>query len=318
MARKRVKRSDCPNCGRSLLAADNYCPSCGQENHTHKLPVRHFIVELLSGLFNFDTKLIRTLRDLFWPPGLVIREFNANKRERYVHPLRLYLFTSLLFFLCLAWSATHLSDGEGPVITLNSTGSGSLVDEGLTLDLGTGIITDSSITALSARTKVSDHLIDSTLYASGVKPTTGNRILLRLAVNLSGSSFKKEEFVQRVFSTFSKLLFLLVPLFALLLKVVYRRSGNFYTEHLVFALYFHTVVFLILMVRILLGEFVHLEKIELVFSLLPVTLLFWTLHTVHGNAWWRTSVKGLLLLVSYIVFLALGLSIAALAGALAI
>ena len=59
MARQRVKRTDCPNCGRSLLAADNYCPSCGQENHTHKLPVRHFIVELLSGLFNFDTKLRR-------------------------------------------------------------------------------------------------------------------------------------------------------------------------------------------------------------------------------------------------------------------
>ena len=88
MARTRVKRPECPNCGRALEADANFCAHCGQENHTHKLPVRHFVVEWLSGMFNFDTKLLRTLRDLFWPPGLVIREFNANKRIRYVHPLR--------------------------------------------------------------------------------------------------------------------------------------------------------------------------------------------------------------------------------------
>lgn len=43
------------------------------------------------------------------------------------------------------------------------------------------------------------------------------------------------------------LLFLGVPLFALLLKILYVRSGRFYVEHLIFSLHLHTWLFLVFM-----------------------------------------------------------------------
>ena len=44
------------------------------------------------------------------------------------------------------------------------------------------------------------------------------------------------------------LLFLGVPLFALLLKIFYLGSGKFYVEHLIFSLHLHTWLFLVIMV----------------------------------------------------------------------
>ena len=45
-----------------------------------------------------------------------------------------------------------------------------------------------------------------------------------------------------------KVIFLLMPVFALLLKLLYVRSKSLYIKHLVFSFYFHSFVFFILLV----------------------------------------------------------------------
>lgn len=317
MARKRIKGAQCPNCGYALEAEANFCASCGQENHTHKLPVRHFVVEWLSGMFNFDTKLLRTLRDLFWPPGLVIRAFNQNKRVRYVHPLRLYLFTSVLFFLALAWATERLQADEGPVVVVNAADEGPIEAKGLTLDLGGDRqIMDSTLVALSALPRISNEVLDSTMRVAGVTPSILNRTLIRLALNLSGNSRRKEAFVQEWLSTFSKVMFVILPLFALLLKLLYWRSRMFYTEHLVFALYFHTVLYLMFGLSLGLGAMFDGEWTDR--FLLPGTVIYllWAMHTVHQRSWLNTIWKALLLLLAYSLLLVIGLIAAAVIGSI--
>ena len=315
MARKRVKRPVCPNCGHPLSLEDNFCARCGQENHTHKLPIRHFLVELLSGLFNFDTNLLRTLRDLFWPPGLVIREYNANKRARYVPPLRLYLFTSVLFFIFLSWNTRQVLDPAASVVISSRDGVDT---SGLTLELENGTISDSSIIVLSSQRHLTNDLLDSTLIASGETPTTLMRAVLRLAVGMSGNSLRKDEFIQGMLGGFSKLLFLLVPFFALLLKLLYRRSGKFYSEHLVFALYFHTVLFLVLGIALLIGTLVEIPSAWMILAALPLIYLFLAIRTVHGDPHWKTLYKTLLLVLGYGMVLVLGFAGSAVIGALSI
>ena len=317
MARKRIKRPECPNCGRALEADANFCAQCGQENHTHKLPVRHFVVEWLSGMFNFDTKLLRTLRDLFWPPGRVIKEFNANKRVRYVHPLRLYLFTSVLFFLLLAWATARLQADEGPAVIVNPSEGEPRETNGLTLQLGDDRqITDSTLVALSALPRVTNEVLDSTMVAGNITPSIINRTMIRLALNLSGSSLRKEVFVQELLSTFSKVMFVLLPLFALLLKFLYWRSRMYYTEHLVFALYFHTVLYLLFGISLLLGIIGAGSWSDSI--LIPLTLgyLFWAAHTVHQRSWMNTAWKVAVLIVIYVVLLGFGLVAAAVVGSI--
>jgi hypothetical protein len=317
MARKRIKRTVCPNCGYAMGSDANYCASCGQENHTHKLPVRHFVVEWLSGMFNFDTKLLRTVRDLFWPPGLVIKEFNENKRTRYVHPLRLYLFTSVLFFLLLAWATARLEADEGPAVVVNPPEAGTNEATGLTLQLdGDQEITDSTLTALSAIPRITNEVLDSTMMAAGITPGVINRTMIRLALNMSGNSLRKEAFLQEFLSTFSKVMFVMLPLFALLMKLLYWRGRRFYTEHLVFALYFHTVLYLLFGLSLGLGSVFDGQWTDS--FLLPGTVgyLLWAMHTVHQRSWLNTSWKMLLLLFAYSLLLVLGLMAAALIGSI--
>ncbi|HQV75691.1 MAG: DUF3667 domain-containing protein [Flavobacteriales bacterium] len=315
MARKRVKRPVCPNCGHSLSPEDNFCARCGQENHTHKLPVRLFLVELLSGLFNFDTKLLRTLRDLFWPPGLVIKEFNANKRARYVPPLRLYLFTSVLFFILLGWTTRPSDDPDATLELLPRDSTGT---SGLTLRLEKGTVTDSAIVALSANKKLSNSLLDSTLIAAGETPSFLNRAMLRFAVSLSSNSLRKDEFAQRMIANFSKMLFILVPLFGLLLKLFYWGSRNYYTEHLTFALYFHTVIFITLGLDALWSKLIDDSIISAVLFVIPFIHLFGSLRTVHSQSILITLFKALALILLYGIMLLIGISVAAVVGALSI
>lgn len=300
-----------------MTAEDNFCGTCGQENHTHKLPVRHFVVELLSGLFNFDTKLLRTLRDLFWPPGLVIREFNANKRARYVHPLRLYLFTSVLFFLFLAWTTANLENDEGPVLVVSGDLTETNDDPGLTVELENGsTVTDSMLTELSARPQVTDAMIDSMLVGIGSEPSVITRIVVRMAMNASGNSVRKEAFIARLFAAFSKLLFLLLPIFALLLYLLHRRSGYYYTEHLVFALYFHTVAFLFIGIRMLIGQFMDIGILSPAVIIFVAFYLVWAVRTVYGKPWSRSILNIFVLLFLYGILIVLGFGAAAVMGAL--
>jgi hypothetical protein len=315
MARKRQRTERCGNCDTALPNGTNYCPSCGQENHTHKLPVRHFVVEWLAGMFNFDTKLLHTLRDLFWPPGKVIREFNANKRVRYVHPLRIYLFTSLLFFLYLAASTAKLNEDAGPVVVVGN--SEPQEANGLQLQLDNGsTIADSALVALSARSSLTNTVLDSTLQANGAPPTLLNRTFMRLALNLSGNSLRKEAFVQQLFTSFSKVLFVLVPLFAAFLMALFWRTARFYTEHLVFALYFHTALFLLLGCTLIINRWTDSTVAANLMPLIIPLQLVLSVRTVHGRSWWSSTWRALLILLIYVLLVGLGIAAAAIISSL--
>jgi hypothetical protein len=275
------------------------------------------VVELLSGLFNFDTKLLRTLRDLFWPPGLVIREFNANRRVRYVPPLRLYLFTSVLFFILLAWTTDRLEIGADDVVAVNEPRNGEANTQGLTLNFGGDTeLTDSTLNALSMRPVITNASIDSALTSAGIGSGFWTRAAVRMGINARAGSNRKAAYVQNIFSMFSKLMFILLPLFALLLLVLHLGSGRYYSEHLVFALYFHTVLFLLIGMRLLFGQFIDMGSASILFLLFAVFHLLWSIRVVYRSSWWRTILRTTLLVFRYFILLVLGSGTAAVMGAM--
>lgn len=89
-----VGEGPCANCGAPIVGP--YCPQCGQATHARR-SIIHMGEELLYGLFNFDTKLWRTLPMVFFRPGTLTRNYIFGKRARYISPLALFLFC--IFFL---------------------------------------------------------------------------------------------------------------------------------------------------------------------------------------------------------------------------
>lgn len=88
----------CENCGQELRG--RYCSNCGQAAVSYHRSFRHVVVDVLDSFLNWDSKFIRSIGLLLWRPGWLTNQFLEGKRVRFVHPLRLYLLVSIVFFLC--------------------------------------------------------------------------------------------------------------------------------------------------------------------------------------------------------------------------
>ena len=91
----------CLNCGADLDVDDRFCRDCGQRNRRHARSILAWIAEGLSSLLHLEGKLVNTLRDLP-KPGRYAYNYLNGQRERYVHPLRLLLFSSLVCFAAMS------------------------------------------------------------------------------------------------------------------------------------------------------------------------------------------------------------------------
>lgn len=90
----------CLNCGNEVPV--RFCSWCGQSIRDVRVSFRSLVVDFLGDVFTYDSKLFHTLKPLVTRPGALTLMFMQGKRARFVPPLRLYLFTSIIFFLVLA------------------------------------------------------------------------------------------------------------------------------------------------------------------------------------------------------------------------
>src|ERR1700738_834835 len=104
--RQRPPLSHCENCGAQLTG--RYCAQCGQAAVDYRRSFRHVIVDVLDSFLNWDSKFFATIGLLIAKPWRLTNEFLSGKRVRYVHPLRLYLLASILFFFAINYWAKSI------------------------------------------------------------------------------------------------------------------------------------------------------------------------------------------------------------------
>src|SRR5688500_8877884 len=99
----------CPNC--ATMTPGPFCCHCGQKRPADAdLSLRHAGVYVVEELLNVDGRLLTTLKLLFTQPWQLALDFLAGRRARYVHPLRLFLTFSAVFFLLQASTMTTAFD----------------------------------------------------------------------------------------------------------------------------------------------------------------------------------------------------------------
>lgn len=96
------KLDHCLNCGKELTNADNFCSFCGQENVDQRVTIIRFLKDFISNYLNFETVFFQTLPVFLFHPGKLTNTFNEGKRRKYIHPIRLYLITSLFYFFIVS------------------------------------------------------------------------------------------------------------------------------------------------------------------------------------------------------------------------
>jgi len=86
-----------------MTAEMQFCPYCSQKNTNGKIRVRSFLAVFVNQVFNIESKLFKTLRDLFIPGKLTI-EYFKGRHQTYFHPLRLFIVLAVIFIAFLTFS----------------------------------------------------------------------------------------------------------------------------------------------------------------------------------------------------------------------
>ncbi len=89
----------CLNCRAAIHG--RFCHVCGQENIEPKESFWQLVTHFIYDITHFDGKFFSTLRYLLFRPGYLSHEYLRGRRADYLHPIRMYVFTSAFFFLIL-------------------------------------------------------------------------------------------------------------------------------------------------------------------------------------------------------------------------
>ena len=161
---------------------------------------------------------------------------------------------------------------------------------------------------------IADHLpaeptdaqVDSVLRKHGDEPDFIHRLLVRRAARWAHSSH--EEVVHQVLRGISIMLFLFMPLAALLLKGAYFRQHRYYLSHLVFTIHVQSFLFIFLSLLIGLGKLHTLpDWLSGWLLLVPAAYFVVALRTFYQQSWGKTAAKSLLLGAAYSLTLLLAL-----------
>ena len=92
----------CVHCGASYVG--RYCPQCGLDVHRSRFTLKAVVGKVADSL-GFDESgnrsIMRTLRDLLWRPGYMIRDYLSGHSPAYFQPFKLLLLLTILFTLLL-------------------------------------------------------------------------------------------------------------------------------------------------------------------------------------------------------------------------
>jgi len=324
------KEKDCLNCGTTV--AGRFCQHCGQENLVPKQKFGGMLKHFVYDLFHFDGKFFDTLRNLVFRPGFIPKEYVAGKRQSYLDPIRMYLFTSAVFFLVFfslfkpkigklgddrLMTTTERFQYASSLNRQSGADTNRLIRKQINYLLDTSysiILKDSGRVSNDSSFRVRLDGKDMVMTPALQKRTlivSGSSWLER-SVNDKWRRSKQNhgddmkavvtEFAESFLHRIPYLLFISLPFFALILKLLYSRKKNFYySDHAVFTLYHYIFTFILLLFLFLLGKIYDwtgwefLDIIRLILFLSGGVYLFLAMKRFYMQGKGKTFVKFLLL-----------------------
>jgi hypothetical protein len=340
--RGRPPLTHCENCGSELHG--RWCGQCGQAAIDYRRSFRHVIVDVLDSFLNWDSKFFATIGWLIARPWFLTNEFLAGHRVRYLHPLRLYLLASILFFFAVThWAklihldpdklspqdraeiATELKNNEDlpPAARTKIQNALKLESAPPAPDKTEEVVKEkppspapqdkTQVTNKQGETKQGDF---GPLQLGPEKPSTPFEkwIETQAKEKIGEHGSKAQLFLMTVISNLPYMMLCCIPLFAFVLKILYIRRGIFYIDHLIYALHIHTFayvgVMLIGLIAMGLNRTVPGPVAGWIIALLWFAFavqIFLSIRRVYRQTWFFTIFKFFVGGFVYLIVLCMGL-----------
>jgi hypothetical protein len=334
---------NCLNCGTRLRG--QYCGHCGQRSRNRLISIWQLLREAFGDLFELDSRLWRTVQPLLVRPGQLTRDDLEGRRARYMPPFRTYLVLSVIFFvvaffdpqddLGLFFEPEPLPTAE-EVAALEEEKKQAALEHQEQLDAAL-----QKLQALEAAGKIPEDLVaefdsdNDFVIAFGEDAAEDGLFGDCENMNLSDEEDAPEWLTKRfsderlkqicernkargndsiadaILDNIPIALIVLLPIMAMVLKVLYPLSRRYFVEHLLFFVHFHAFFFLILILQILFARFAGLlgpedSAIDSISTLILVATSFYipvylykAMRHVYGQGHLVTIPKYLMLSVAY-------------------
>jgi hypothetical protein len=354
---KHRKEKDCLNCGH--IVEENFCPKCGQENIVTKEDAFHMVTHAIADYFHFEHKFFGTIGPLLSKPGQLTKEYVAGKRMSSIHPIRLYIFISIVFFLVILSGSGVKDYKTTEKEKVETTNSKTVTSKKDSLDKPKKELTVAQINEIKESLKyvpnrngLRDSIIKKAIAeeSSGQKSNEGPSIsfggkkskfynkwkiqdttvvqyeksqealakdkrdgfikhyFIKRTIELNQYENPEEKFLEDFLHNIPKMMFLLLPMFALILKLVYINKKRYYYEHLIYSFHLHSAIFLSILATMLLQWlFSFVYEIDAWLGILCAVYIIWyiyrSLRTFYGSTRWITVLKMFFLSFAYNIVL---------------
>jgi hypothetical protein len=306
---RRTPDRPCMNCGDPTVGF--FCPTCGQRKVEVRVSLRRMIAETLEDELFLNHTLPRTIGALLLRPGHLTREYVEGRIVRYIQPIRLYLISSIVLFVLLPW-LTNMSAFEEQM-RIDEARADSIA--AATGDTAAATLSPTVVRPGSEPLPIRMAVRDTLEVPRLLRPV--NRRLLETEDRLR--AMPAREAVRTIRIAFTENaptgIFLMMPVFALILKVLYVRRKRYYVEHVVFALHVHAFTFLMILVMLIAPGSGALNAL---LGLWLTLYVFFALRTVYDQGWVKTFVKYLMLGAAYAFVLTFGVLFTVLLTALTV
>jgi hypothetical protein len=325
--------------------AGPFCAQCGQHAVDYRRSFRYVIADILDSFLSWDSKFVATIGWLIARPWHLTNQFLAGRRVRYVHPLRVYLLASILFFFVVNYWAKSIhadpsklsaNDRADIAAELNDPDippavkvriRGALDAKGRTQPEAQ--TSPSPQTAVTPQPSVIRSPSPSAASPSPAgdfgpmvqfdkPPSNGFEKWLeqRAKEKMGEHGSKMALFIATLFSNLPYMMLCCIPLFAFVLKVLYVRKRIFYIDHLVYALHIHSFAYLAIMLIVLItiglnrsipGTFANwmIAALWITFA----AQIFLSIRRVYRQGWFFTIFKFFLGGFAYFVVLTVALAV---------
>ncbi len=307
----KLSNNNCLNCNSELSEKAKFCPNCGQKVESPIIRFKDFIKDAFEDYFSIDSKIFKSLVPLLFKPGFLTIEYIKGKRNSYIPPFRMFLIVSVLYFLLISLMEEkddfkHIKENQtkktAETIIKNSNNE-TKTEQDIRLKInGFGDAKMASVmnnlNDSSAQAYISQHGLKA--YADSVFADENffYRFISRkfFAMYLTDG----KNFDGLIFNTVQKLVFIMAPIMAFVLFLIYFKKNIFYIQHLIFAFHVHSFIFLMFIfdeiLTLLLGDWGS----NITFLLILLYLLI-AIKKVYKQKWLRSTFNFILLFLGYIL-----------------
>jgi len=277
------KDKTCLNCGH--IVEGRYCTNCGQENIEPREKFSELAGHFIADLLHFDTQFFSTIRYLLFKPGYLTQEYMKGRRKAYLHPIRMYLFVSILYFFLASVVPLH----REAHLAFEYRNKEQLTTHSTNLLPYTTIQEYDSVQAHAPVKNRDPHIIQLFMHR-----------LIQLQAQYGNQT--AEILRERILHHVPQVMFFLLPLFALLLELHFSKRKFYFSDHIIFSLHFHIFYFVVSGIELVL-QYVFYTDFFSWASLIVWIYLVLAMRRVYQNKWLVTILKSFSITLLYSIMI---------------